>query len=165
MLSMNWSTYWDAARVKCEMLERVPRYRICCRGHRRTAWRVSRCGWTGAPPDWQRLCNHDYSSGTWMVCLCCAADGETVGKNGKKILKMTTPQRKVQDELKGGHLPAGWTTEWKTFHSLDDYTCMGGHQCVSWKMIRIVSSLQKRCDSYFLLAALGREDTRFFIAV
>lgn len=63
----------------------VPRYTICCRGHRRTAWRVSRCVWTGAPPGWQRLCNHGYSFGTWRVCLCCAADGETVGREEKSF--------------------------------------------------------------------------------
>lgn len=71
----------------------VPRYTICCRGHRRTAWRVLRCVWTDAPPGWQRLCNHGYSFGTWTVCLCCAADGETVGGEEKQF---TT----IQGELK-----------------------------------------------------------------
>lgn len=94
---INLVRHYSQSKAKGEReRERVPRYRICCRGHRRRAWRVSRCVWTDAPPDWQHLCNHGYSSGTWMVCLCCAADGETV-ERGKEMLLMTTPQRKPQD--------------------------------------------------------------------
>lgn len=84
-----WTNSWiitkktlNADQVNIRMLSvkvrAVPKCRCDCIGHRSTALHVSLCGLRDEPQGSQSPYSHGYSGGTWMACLCCVGDDETV---------------------------------------------------------------------------------------
>lgn len=56
----------------------VPKCTCDCIGRRSTALHVSPYGLRDEPRGSRSPYSHGYSGGTWMACLCCVGDGETV---------------------------------------------------------------------------------------